>query len=213
MRGYVATVDSPGCDIYQDLMTLYPNAKVVLSVRDSDEAWWKSFSSTLGVQATKRYEWLTYPIPFLRANEILFHRITGRWKRLAGTDTLGPDIHRAHNEGVRSNVPREKLLVFNVKMGWKPLCEFLNVPVPEQPFPNMSVLSLQHPCLRVFTENGGFCRNDAKMISKILVGAQLMGACVWLLYLTSAALLTLLIIWPHRSLSLFTSFVGRFGTR
>lgn len=51
------------------------------------------------------------------------------------------------------------------------------------------------------------------MISKILTGAQMMGACVWLLYLASAALLMLLLIWPHRSLSLLSSFVGRFGMR
>lgn len=77
MRGYLATVDSPGCDIYRDLVEIYPEAKVILSVRDSDDVWWNSFTSTMGVQTTKRYEWLTYPIPFLRYNEILFHAITG----------------------------------------------------------------------------------------------------------------------------------------
>lgn len=142
MRGYLATVDSPGCDIYPDLVALYPKAKVVLSVRDSDDAWWRSFSGTLGVQATARYAWLTWPVPFLRANEVLFQTITARWKRLAGTDALGPGVHRAHNDDVKSRVPSEKLLVFNVKMGWEPLCKFLEVPVPEEPFPNMSVPSL-----------------------------------------------------------------------
>ena len=139
MSGYRATVDSPGCDVYQYLMKLYPKAKVVLSVRDSDEAWYKSFSSTLGVQGTKRYEWLTYHIPFLRCNEILWHALTKKWMRLAGMDTLGPEIHAAHNKDVQSNVPAEKLLTYNVKQGWKPLCEFLDVPIPEVPFPNLSV--------------------------------------------------------------------------
>ena len=120
MRGYLATVDSPGCDIYRDLMKLYPNAKVILSVRDSDDVWWKSFTSTMGPQTRKPYEWLTCPIPFLRYNEILFHAITEKWMRVAGMDKVGPDIHRAHNEDVRSNVQSEKSLVFNVKMGWKP---------------------------------------------------------------------------------------------
>ena len=66
MRGYLASVNSPGFDTYQDLMILYPKAKVILSIRDNDGAWWKSFSSTLSVLATKRFEWLTYPVPFLR---------------------------------------------------------------------------------------------------------------------------------------------------
>ena len=147
MRGYLATFDSPGCDVYQDLMALYPKAKVVLSVRDSDEAWWKSFHNSLGAQATTRYSWLTYPIPFLRYNDVLFHAITRRWMRRAGTDRLGPEIHAAHNREVRANVPSEKLLVYNVKMGWKPLCDFLEVPVPEKPFPNMSVIPGLPPLL------------------------------------------------------------------
>lgn len=143
MRGYAATVDSPGCDIYRELSVLYPKAKVVLSVRDSDEVWWKSFSSTIGIQEGKLYEWLTYPIPFLRNNEILFHALARRWMRIAKTSTIGPNLHRAHNSDVQRNVPSERLLVFNIKMGWEPLCEFLDVPVPEQPFPN---LSADTPC-------------------------------------------------------------------
>ena len=148
MRGYLATVDSPCCDIYQDLMTLYPKAKVILSVRDSDEVWWRSFSGTLAVQGTKRYQWLIYPIPFLRCGNILARAVTKRWMRLAGTNSLGPSIHRVHNKDVQSNVPSEKLLVFNVKMGWKPLCEFLDVPIPDEPFPNLSVIPtvLLEPC-------------------------------------------------------------------
>ncbi|MCJ1399553.1 hypothetical protein MMC11_002755 [Xylographa trunciseda] len=162
MRGYRATVDSPGCDVYQDLVKLYPKAKVVLSVRDSDEAWWKSFTSSMGAQTKKRYAWLTYPIPFLRENMVLFRVLANRWTRLAGMNSLGPAVHGAHNQDVQSNVPPERLLVFNMNMGWAPLCEFLGVQVPDQPFPNM---------------------NDAKTIARLVLGAQLMGACVWLLYL------------------------------
>lgn len=140
MRGYRATVDSPGCDVYRDLMVLYPEAKVVLSVRDSDDAWWKSFSSTLAVQLTEPYGWMVYFVPFLRANNLLIHAIERRWWRLVGTETSGPAVHSAHNQEVQANVPRERLLVFNVKMGWKPLCAFLDVDVPDQPFPNLSVM-------------------------------------------------------------------------
>ena len=147
MSGYRATVDSPGCDVYKDLMKLYPDAKVILSVRDSDEAWYKSFDSTLGVQGTKRYEYLVYPIPFLRCNEVLWHAITRRWMRLANTDRLGPEVYAAHTKDVQSHVPADRLLTYNVKQGWEPLCEFLNVPVPDVPFPNMSVIHSFIPSL------------------------------------------------------------------
>ena len=41
-------------------------------------------------------------------------------------------------EEVKASVPKERLLVFNVKQGWKPLCDFLGVPVPNDKFPNVN---------------------------------------------------------------------------
>ncbi len=43
-----------------------------------------------------------------------------------------------HNEGVKRRVPAEKLLVFEVKEGWGPLCEFLGVAEPDKPFPRLN---------------------------------------------------------------------------
>lgn len=40
-------------------------------------------------------------------------------------------------------------------------------------------------------------RNDAKMISRLVMGAQLMGLCVWLLYLVLAGLLMYVAFWPN----------------
>ena len=37
-----------------------------------------------------------------------------------------------------ATVPAARLLVFDVKQGWKPLCAFLGVPVPSQPFPHLN---------------------------------------------------------------------------
>ena len=34
------------------------------------------------------------------------------------------------------NCPKERLLVYDLKEGWGPLCEFLEVPVPDKPFPH-----------------------------------------------------------------------------
>jgi len=47
--------------------------------------------------------------------------------------------YRQHNERVQAVIPAEKLLVFNVKQGWKPLCEFLGCDVPSSPFPRVNV--------------------------------------------------------------------------
>jgi hypothetical protein len=42
------------------------------------------------------------------------------------------------NEEVKQTVPPEKLLVFEPKEGWEPLCKFLGKPVPDQPFPHVN---------------------------------------------------------------------------
>ena len=44
--------------------------------------------------------------------------------------------YKSHNLYVKSEVPEEDLLIWNVKEGWEPLCKFLGKPIPEQPFPH-----------------------------------------------------------------------------
>lgn len=36
---------------------------------------------------------------------------------------------------VREMVPPEKLLIMDLKEGWAPLCQFLHVPIPDEPLP------------------------------------------------------------------------------
>ena len=46
--------------------------------------------------------------------------------------------YQQHIEDVKAAVPPEKLLIFQADQGWKPLCDFLGVPIPAQPFPNVN---------------------------------------------------------------------------
>ena len=48
------------------------------------------------------------------------------------------EFYKSWNEEVIRSVPEDRLLVFNVKQGWKPLCDFLGLPVPSKPFPNVN---------------------------------------------------------------------------
>jgi hypothetical protein len=43
-----------------------------------------------------------------------------------------------HTEMVKAGVPADRLLIFDVREGWQPLCEFLGVPVPDEPFPHLN---------------------------------------------------------------------------
>ena len=49
--------------------------------------------------------------------------------------------YRIHNYRVKSIVPADKLLVYNVKQGWKPLCDFLRCEVPTVAFPHENIKS------------------------------------------------------------------------
>ncbi len=143
--GHRSSVDWPGGYFYRELMEAYPDAKVLLSVRDP-EAWERSFRDTIW---TMSYGETVMPL-LSRARA----EIDPRWKRyLALVDRMfwGPqgtfaaghaepaqliEQMLAHEEAVKRDVPPERLLVWEVGEGWEPLCEFLEVDVPDGPLPH-----------------------------------------------------------------------------
>ena len=50
-----------------------------------------------------------------------------------------PFRYEEHNELVKKTIPKENLLVWNLKEGWEPLCKFLDVPIPDVPVPRENV--------------------------------------------------------------------------
>jgi len=142
LAGYVAAVDYPVCAYVERVMKLYPNAKVVLTVRNSPEEWFVSASSTIFANHPKQ-------LTLLRA-AALFGSETGRtfYEMLSSTIySLVADprdkasmvkFYNDHNECIKRIVPKEKLLIFNVAEGWAPLCAFLQLPIPDVPFPRVN---------------------------------------------------------------------------
>lgn len=144
-KGYESAVDFPAAMYYRELMQQYPDAKVILSVRDADK-WFDSASATIlkGIPrpALIIANLLSPFIPRLRTikrampwiSRILYDSpkfFDGRrFDRAFVTQRFNE-----WNEEVKRTVPAEKLLVFEVKEGWEPLCKFLGVPVPNEPFP------------------------------------------------------------------------------
>jgi Sulfotransferase domain len=43
-----------------------------------------------------------------------------------------------HNREVIAELPPERLLVITPGAGWAPLCDFLGVPVPDEPYPHLN---------------------------------------------------------------------------
>jgi hypothetical protein len=138
-EGYRASLDWPSSAYYEALMRHFPRAKVILTVRDTD-AWYRSASATIHRLMRVTPAWLRW-FPRMRMTAEMLHGIVwdgvfhGRFEDAEASKR----IFRQHIEDVKARVPPERLLVFNVRDGWQPLCEFLGVPVPEgAPFPHLN---------------------------------------------------------------------------
>lgn len=146
LDGFDAAVDWPTSFFYEDMMEAYPDAKVLLSVRDP-EAWARSMRNTIwGLfydHCLMRYvssarscidsDWRAY-----------IEMMQEMWQRsglLNGDDTTAEWMSAAmvrYHDQVRATVPPERLLVWTASDGWEPLCEFLELPVPGVPFPRLN---------------------------------------------------------------------------
>jgi hypothetical protein len=171
LDGYPAMVDWPGSYYYQELMRAYPDAKVLLSVRDG-MAWAGSMQRT--IWALLYGDTLMHDLSMARMKvdpiwETYIEMMKEMWQRtrlLDGESTTLEFMAQAmerFNDEVRHAVPAERLLAWNPKDGWKPLCEFLQVPVPDEPLPHINdtrqfIEGLEQGCL-------------AAVNSQLLVGA------------------------------------------
>ncbi len=145
-EGYPATVDWPGSFFYQDLIELYPEAKVLLSVRD-DDAWAHSMHDTIWglfyddilirhlsyARATVDSQWKDYlaMMQEMWRRSGLLHEEQTTLEHMSGA-------FRRYNEEVQETVPADRLLVWKPEDGWGPLCTFLELPVPDAPFPRVN---------------------------------------------------------------------------
>ena len=134
LNRYSATVDWPGCTFYEELMHAYPDAMFVLTTRSFD-SWYRSASTTIYETARVPLLWLTPP--HLRRVILMIQEIVWRstFKDRFLDKELAKKVFEEHNARVVATIPAGRLLVFEVRDGWEPLCKFLGLPVPSTPFP------------------------------------------------------------------------------
>ncbi|WP_193369610.1 sulfotransferase family protein [Pelagibius marinus] len=136
LAGYRATVDWPSAYFWRELAGFYPDAKVLLSTRDVD-AWYASFSNTI-LRLIAAQDEVT--VPAVRAALEMGAPLVST--KVFGGRADDPEhakaVFRAHEAEVCRTIPAERLLVFDVREGWEPLCAFLGVPVPDGPFPRLN---------------------------------------------------------------------------
>nr|XP_039273062.1 uncharacterized protein LOC120347221 [Styela clava] len=146
-----AVTDLPACYFWEEIHKAFPDAKIILTIRDDEDKWYKSFEN----------QYKTYDSSFIVRLMAIFsptfrrvdRDITVPLSRIScGLEEQGPfriqtNLHeqilkmkyRAHNAYVLQNAPPDKLLVFRVTEGWEPLCKFLGIPIPDEPFPHKNV--------------------------------------------------------------------------
>ena len=128
-QGYRSQVDWPGAHLWRETSREYPDAKVILSVRDPEE-WWASYSKTIKVF---RETEMPLDAPHMRQiQEFVDVFLAERFD----TKARAISDFEAHIAEVTSTIPAERLLVYELGSGWEPLCSFLGVPVPDQDYPH-----------------------------------------------------------------------------
>lgn len=129
--GFRAAVDFPVSAYWQDVLAASPGARVILSHRDS-ENWYSSFSQTILPLILDREAWPAETKPWFEMIEnVIIGKALGR-----RTDRDGIiAAYRSNEAAVRKLEAHGDALIFRVSDGWEPLCNFLGVDMPEEPFP------------------------------------------------------------------------------
>ena len=139
---YDAAVDNPASCVWRELTRAYPDAKVLLTLHPGGpEAWYESTVDTIYFTENMwQFEVLRAVTPFGRKFGEMTRKLVWQRAHTGTMDNRAKAIahYQQHIEDVRAAVPPAKLLVFSADQGWKPLCDFLNVPVPATAFPNVN---------------------------------------------------------------------------
>ena len=135
-EGYQSTVDWPSCNLWREQAAQYPEAKIILSLRDPDK-WYDSVMNTIYLSSAAARDADQEKMQFFGkwVFDIIWDRVfDGRMDDRAHVI----DVYNRHNQSVIDEVPSDRLLVFEASHGWNPLCTFLDVPVPDSDYPRVN---------------------------------------------------------------------------
>jgi len=142
--GYESTMDWPGAAFWRELVATWPDAKVILTERDP-QSWYDSVARTIypmfGSRSDPRAETARAVVPGLDVMTDFTRRLIWDGPFFNGR-FVDPEyaigVFEAHNAAVRAEVPADRLLVCGPDVGWAVLCAFLDVPVPDEPYPHLN---------------------------------------------------------------------------
>jgi hypothetical protein len=131
LGSYQSIVDWPGCYYWQELLTSYPQAKAILTVRDP-AAWYASAHQTLHAMAQACGAGHQGGM-----SDLIIWR--GTFSGRFADRNHAISVFEEHNRRVISTVPPDRLLVYDISTGWAPLCQFLGADIPTRAdFPHIN---------------------------------------------------------------------------
>jgi sulfotransferase family protein len=144
-EGWESTIDWPACSFWREHHETWPDLPVILNTRDK-EAWYKSCMNSIHDAKEMAMKGELQPADDTPPpNPEVMKMINGIiWGgtfegRFAADKEFAFRKFDEHYEAVRSTVPKEQILEFDAtKDGWDPLCTFLGVDVPDEPFPHLN---------------------------------------------------------------------------
>jgi hypothetical protein len=147
--GFRSCQDWPASFFWRELAQAYPEAKVVLTVRDP-HAWYRSMAMLIAngpgrvmpesvpKEAAAIFQGMARLQPLLdHISRSVFQNEASFREGLPDEEEAVRAFHR-HVNTVKESLPAERLLVFDVREGWEPLCRFLETDVPSEPFPHLN---------------------------------------------------------------------------
>ncbi|KAI8372123.1 P-loop containing nucleoside triphosphate hydrolase protein [Blakeslea trispora] len=140
-KDYTAAVDWPSVTFYKDLLKKYPDAKVILTVRDAD-SWYNSVKNTI-FETSQRILIEKPSFPSKDFDKLVEMFELTCLEGVLDKDKFGQEerikqIFLDHNEDVKRTVPPEQLLIMELGEGWERLCTFLGKEVPDEPYPKVN---------------------------------------------------------------------------
>lgn len=192
---WAAVTDLPAALFANELVTAYPDAKVVLIERDV-EKWYKSFSEAIISSVQPGYMVIVEkldPIFFgqmARLNDLITKHyfdvdqprtngLISNRKHFAAWRANAKAAYQAHNEMVKRVTPSDRLLLFQLEDGWEPLCEFLGKPVPGVPFPRVNETAALQEKIVLYVMEG--CRRGAVRRAKqaLPIALPVLAIVIW----------------------------------
>ena len=123
--GYQSSVDWPSAFFWRELSAFYPDAKILLTVRDA-ESWYASMEKTIIRTLDGNSDPDSVGMKLI-AERVFGGRVDDRAHAIA--------VYEKNSTDVQAAFDGDRLLIYNLGDGWEKLCRFLGKPVPGTPFP------------------------------------------------------------------------------